>query len=147
MTPERIRVAALQFFIRPAQSFEAFRDQVESLVETAADYNCELVVFPEYFTVQLLTLGNIKRPVREQIRDLAAQLPQFQELMSSLARRFRIYIVAGTIPVIDPGSDQDLQRQLLFRALRNLRLAGQDAHDPLREGRLEDLAALPDAGL
>ncbi len=104
MTPERIRVAALQFLIRPAQSFDSFRDQVESLVETAADYDCELVVFPEYFTVQLLTLGNVKRPIREQILDLAAQLPQFQDLMSSLARRFGVYIVAGTIPVIEPGS-------------------------------------------
>ena len=98
MTPERIRVAALQFLIRPAQSFDSFRDQVESLVETAADYDCELVVFSEYFTVQLLTLGNVKRPIREQILDLAAQLPQFQDLMSSLARRFGVYIVPTTRP-------------------------------------------------
>ncbi len=37
---ERIRVASLQYFIRPVSSFEAFRDQVVSLVETAADYHC-----------------------------------------------------------------------------------------------------------
>jgi predicted amidohydrolase len=103
MTPERIRVATLQFFIRPVQNFDQFRDQVESLVETAADYRCQLVVFPEYFTVQLLTLGNVKRPIREQIGDLAGQVDRFKELMSSLARRFKIYIVAGTIPVIDNG--------------------------------------------
>ncbi len=98
---ERIRVASLQYFIRPVQTFDQFRDQVEALVETAADYKCQLLVFPEYFTVQLLTLGQIRRPMREQIRDLAGQVPRFQELMSSLARRFRMYIVAGTIPVRD----------------------------------------------
>ena len=106
MTRERIRVAALQFFIRPVQTFEQFRDQVESLVDAAADYRCDLIVFPEYFTVQLLTLGNVKRPIREQIRDLAKQVPSFQELMSGLARRFGVYIVAGTIPVLDHHSEQ-----------------------------------------
>lgn len=70
-------------------------------METAADYDCHLVVFPEYFTVQLLTLNNIKRPIDEQIRSLAAQVPRFIELMSNLARKNRIYIVAGTIPVME----------------------------------------------
>ncbi len=78
---ERIRVSSLQYFIRPVQTFNQFRDQVEALVETAADYNCQLLVFPEYFTVQLLTLGNVKRPIREQIQDLARQGPAYLELM------------------------------------------------------------------
>jgi hypothetical protein len=43
---ERIRVASLQYFIRPVQAFAQFTDQVVSLVETAADYKCTLVVFP-----------------------------------------------------------------------------------------------------
>ncbi|MBL0159904.1 MAG: carbon-nitrogen hydrolase family protein [Bryobacterales bacterium] len=102
---DRIRVATLQYFIRPVQTFEQFRDQVEALVETAADYKCQLVAFPEYFTVQLLTLGNLKRPIREQICDLARQSPRVQELMSDLARRFRVHIVAGTVPTQEEGSD------------------------------------------
>lgn len=105
MNTDRIRVATLQYFIRPVQTFEQFRDQVEALTETAADYKCQLVAFPEYFTVQLLTLGNIKRPIREQIRDLARQSPRVNELMNDLAQRFRIHIVAGTVPVQDEGTD------------------------------------------
>ncbi len=54
---ERIRVATLQYYIRPVKTFDQFRDQVEALVETAVDYKCHLLVFPEYFTIQLLTLG------------------------------------------------------------------------------------------
>jgi predicted amidohydrolase len=103
---ERIRVASLQYYIRPVETFDQFRDQVESLVETAADYKCVLLVFPEYFTVQLLTLGNIRRPIREQVRDLAKQVPRFVELMSGLAQRHRMHIVSGTIPVREDGSDR-----------------------------------------
>ncbi len=101
MKPERIRVAALQYFIRPVQTFDQFRDQVEALVDTAADYDCHLLVFPEYFTVQLLTLGNVKRPISEQVRDLAREVPRFLELMCALAKKSRMYIVAGTIPVLE----------------------------------------------
>jgi predicted amidohydrolase len=100
---DRIRVASLQYYIRPVRSFEDFQAQVEALVETAADYGCTLVIFPEYFTVQLLTLGNVKRPMTEQIRDLAAHLPRFVELMGGLARRFGVYAVGGSIPVIENG--------------------------------------------
>lgn len=103
---ERIRVAALQYYIRPVTTFEQFRDQVEALVETASDYRCHLLVFPEYFTVQLLTLGNVKRPIDHQIRDLACQVPRFIELMSGLARRHRLHVVGGTIPVIDDGGSE-----------------------------------------
>ena len=102
---ERIRVASLQYFIRPVRSFDQFRDQVESLVETAADYKCDLLVFPEYFTVQLLTLDNVRRPINEQIRDLAKQRPRLVELMSSLASKRHLYILAGTIPVTDNASE------------------------------------------
>jgi len=102
---DRIRVAALQYFIRPVTAFAQFRDQVEALVETAADYRCHLLVFPEYFSVQLLTLGNVKRPIHEQIRDLAGQVPPFIDLLSGLARRSGLYVVAGSIPVLDPEND------------------------------------------
>lgn len=100
---DRVRVATLQYFIRPVRTFEEFEAQVEGLVETAADYKCHLLVFPEYFTVQLLTLGDVKRPIRAQIGDLAAQVPRFIELFARLARQAGLYIVAGTIPTRGDG--------------------------------------------
>jgi predicted amidohydrolase len=123
---DRIRVGSLQYFIRPVQSFEQFRDQVEALVETAVDYKCHLLVFPEYFTIQLLTLGNVKRPISEQVRDLAKQVPRYVELMTALARKHRLYILGGSIPAMDdstgpvynhafffgPGGDYGVQGKL-----------------------------------
>ena len=99
----RLRVAGVQYFIRPIERFEQFRDQVASSVATAADYRCRLVVLPEYFTLQLVSLGDIRRPFSEQVRGVTACVPQYVDLMSSLARKHGIYIVAGTIPVQGPG--------------------------------------------
>lgn len=98
---QRLRVAALQYFLRPIREFEAFRDQVTALVETAADYDCGLVVFPEYFTVQLLTMGDRHRPIRDQIRDLSRYTETLIDTLCELARAHELYIVGGTIPVTD----------------------------------------------
>jgi predicted amidohydrolase len=111
---ERIRVASLQYFIRPVASFDAFRAQVEGLVDTAADYKSRLVVFPEYFTLQLLTLGDIRRPILEQVAGLAGEVDRFVEMMSSYARRHGIYICAGTIPVRGNGASTIYNESFLF---------------------------------
>ncbi len=102
---ERLRVGALQYFIRPVESFNQFADQAASLVATAKDYGVQLLVFPEYFTVQLLTLGNLRRAIAEQVRDLALQVPHYVDLMGELARNFGMYIVAGSIPGVGENGD------------------------------------------
>lgn len=101
---ERIRVATLQYLIRPVESFDQFAAQVTGLVETAADYKCRLVLFPEYFTLQLLTLGDVRAPIREQVKRLAGFVPRYVELFRALAARHRLYVCAGTIPVAE-GDD------------------------------------------
>ena len=98
MNPRKIRVAALQYWVRHVENWEAFEDQVTSLVEAAADYRCQMVVFPELFTIQLLTLGDVKRPMTEQVRDLARQRPRYQDMFIRLAARSGLYVVGGTIP-------------------------------------------------
>lgn len=94
----QLRVAALQYFIRPIETFDQFKKQVTGLIDTAADYDARLVVFPEYFTLQLLTLSRAAGPLVDQIHALAAHEPALIELMESLARQRGIHIVAGTIP-------------------------------------------------
>lgn len=122
---ERLRIASLQYFIRPVQTFDQFRDQVQALVETAADYKAQLLVFPEYFTVQLLTLGNVKRPIQEQIRDLAQQADRFRTLMSDLARQHNLYIVAGTIPIVGDGPDRIYNECSFFSPTGKLGIQGK----------------------
>ncbi|NUN48363.1 MAG: carbon-nitrogen hydrolase family protein [Candidatus Brocadiae bacterium] len=111
---DQVRIASLQYFIRPIRTFEGFSDQVTALVEAAADYKARLVLFPEYFTVQLLTLGDTRRPLPEQVRALATLVPRFVELMSGLSRRLRIYIAAGTIPAVGDDGEKIHNRCFVF---------------------------------
>jgi predicted amidohydrolase len=50
----------------------------------------------------------------EQIRDLAHQTPRFMEMMSDLAVKYRLHIVAGTIPVMENGSDRVYNESFFF---------------------------------
>lgn len=101
MTDEYVRVASVQYMMRPVRSWQEFAEQVEALVDTASDYKCRLVVFPEYFTAQLLTLGDAKRDMQVQVRELARQSDRFREMMERLAKEYRIHIAAGTVPVVE----------------------------------------------
>jgi predicted amidohydrolase len=117
MTPyskNRIRVCTLQYYIRPVRTFDDFAGQVGALVETAADYKCRLVVFPEYFSAQLLTLGNVKIPIRQQIRDLSRGKERFLELMEGLAKKHRVHIAAGTIPTANPENEDVVYNDSYF---------------------------------
>ncbi|HAG91990.1 MAG TPA: acyltransferase [Bdellovibrionales bacterium] len=106
----KIRVAALQYYIRPVKSFTEFEDQVSSLVETAEDYKVKLLVFPEYFTTQLLTLGDTKEPISEQIRRLADQEERVKNLLLELSHKYKIHIVGGTIPSFSENGEKIYNR-------------------------------------
>ena len=98
----RLRVAAAQYFIRPVRTFDAFAEQVESVVETAADYKCRVVVLPEYTSMQLASLADdIGRPIDELVRFVTGYRDQVVELLQDLARAHGIYVLGGTIPVAE----------------------------------------------
>jgi predicted amidohydrolase len=122
---ERIRVASLQYLIRPIRNYSEFTEQVEGLIDTAADYKCRLVVFPEYFTTQLLTLANVKRSITDQIRDLAEHKDRFIEMMSALAKKRSLYIVGGTIPVMDKSDGKIRNECYLFAPNGNIGMQGK----------------------
>ena len=98
---KRVRVATIQYLMTRLRSVEEFEAQVASLVRTAADdYKCDLVVFPEYFTAQLLTIEANSGPIHAQIRRLAEHSPGLIRFFAGLARKHKIHIVAGTFPIL-----------------------------------------------
>lgn len=99
----KVRVACVQYQVRKINSFADFAGQVEYFVETAADYRADFVLFPEFFSVQLLSILEPMSPL-EGIRKLAEEFTQpVIQLMSQLARRFGLYIIAGSHPMETNG--------------------------------------------
>lgn len=101
--PSRVRIAALQYLLRPISRFEDFATQVEFFVRSARDYRSHFVVFPEYFTMQLLSYLREPAPGRA-VRRLAQLTLEYENLFQRLAAETGLYIIAGTHPVIQQGA-------------------------------------------
>ncbi|MBC2605768.1 bifunctional GNAT family N-acetyltransferase/carbon-nitrogen hydrolase family protein [Pelagicoccus albus] len=105
----KVRVSCVQYQVRGINSFEDFADQVEYFVETAADYRSDFVVFPEFFSVQLLSQKLLKKlPAIEGIRRLSEMKDEFMALMGKLAQEYGLYIIAGSHPMEIDGSLQNV---------------------------------------
>lgn len=101
----KVRVACVQYQVRRIETFQDFADQVEYFVETAADYRSDFVVFPEFFSVQLLSQKELRKlPALEGIRRLSELTDTFMELMSRMAREYGLHIVAGSHPMVVDGA-------------------------------------------
>jgi predicted amidohydrolase len=101
-TEPKVRVSCVQYQMRRVASFDEFATQVKYFTETAADYRSDFVLFPEFFTVQMLSHLEVLTPI-ESIRKLTTFTTQFIELMGGLARRHGMHIIAGTHVVEEAG--------------------------------------------
>ncbi|MCA9246016.1 MAG: GNAT family N-acetyltransferase [Planctomycetales bacterium] len=98
--PRKVRFACVQYQVRGIETFEDFANQVDYFVETAFDYRADFVVFPEFFSVQLLSQKKLRRlPALEGIRRLAELEDEFLGLMRKMATDYGIHIIAGSHPV------------------------------------------------
>lgn len=100
--PRRVRIATMQYLLRPISSFKEFANQVEFFVRSAKEYNSQFVLFPELFTMQLLSYLQESSPGRS-VRVLARLATDYDALFMRLATDNKLYIIAGTHPVIERG--------------------------------------------
>jgi predicted amidohydrolase/GNAT superfamily N-acetyltransferase len=98
----RVRIAAFQYLLRPIHCFEDFATQVEFFVRSAQEYRCQFALFPEYFSMQLLSYLREPAPARA-VRRLAQLTSEYETLFKRLAKESGLYIIAGTHPVIQQG--------------------------------------------
>lgn len=96
--PNTVRVATVQYLQRRITSFNDFREIVTYFVAEIATNHCDFVLFPELFTVQLLSISNEPMKPDEALVTLTEYDAEFRSLMAELAIRFNINIVAGSHP-------------------------------------------------
>ncbi|MBW7477593.1 carbon-nitrogen hydrolase family protein [Paenibacillus oenotherae] len=108
----KIRVCAVQYMLEDISSFQQFADQAAHYVRNASEYGVEFILFPEFFTTQLLSI-----PDGEGNALAIDDLPQFTEpylaLFTGLAAQYGMHIVGGT-HVIDAGNGRKHNAAHLF---------------------------------
>lgn len=98
--PKRtVRVAAVQWQMRPAATFDVFRTHLKYYIEVVAAYQCDFVVLPEYFNASLMSqFYPHAKSDAEAVRSLAGYTERIRSYISDLAVQYNINIVAGSLP-------------------------------------------------
>lgn len=95
-----VRVAAVQYEIREVESFEQFARQCEYFVDAGTESPCDLLVFPELITTQLLSTTPPRRPGLAA-RSLHDFTDRYTDLFSRLAIKYDVNIVGGSQFVVE----------------------------------------------
>ncbi|MEW9677810.1 bifunctional GNAT family N-acetyltransferase/carbon-nitrogen hydrolase family protein [Lentibacillus sp. L22] len=98
-----VRIAAIQYSMKEIKSFEAFVAQSEYYVDASSKVRSDFVVFPESFTMQLLSFLGETVPSK-QVRKVAAYTNDYLRAFSDMAIRYSINILAGSQFVEENGS-------------------------------------------
>jgi predicted amidohydrolase/ribosomal protein S18 acetylase RimI-like enzyme len=90
-----VRVCVIQYQMRKIQSFEEFAHYCEYFVDVASNYQSDFAVFPEIFTLQLLSFLPRERP-GIAVRQVAGFTPDYLDLFHGLAIKYNINIIGGS---------------------------------------------------
>ena len=96
--PSSVRVATVQFQMRGIAKIDEFEEQVEYWVDVASDYDSDFVVFPELFTLELLSIEKQKLAPTEAIEKVADYTERFCTFMEKMAVSYNINIIGGSHP-------------------------------------------------
>jgi predicted amidohydrolase/GNAT superfamily N-acetyltransferase len=95
---ESVRVATCQLQARAVSGFDDFIRNIEYFVDVAADYRSDFVVFPELFTLQLLSCESNELSPMDAIEKLSTYTADLRRALAQMAMRFNINIIGGSHP-------------------------------------------------
>ena len=97
---EPIRICVVQYQMRSVSGFDEFAKQCEFFLDTASDYKCDFVLFPELFTTQLLSCVETTQP-GQAARRLAEFTPQYLDFFAEMAVRYDVNVIGGSQFVVE----------------------------------------------
>ena len=95
---ESVRIATCQLQARAVSGFDEFMRHIEYFVDVAADYESDFILFPELFTLMLLSAEEKELSPMEAIEALSDYTPKIRQKLSELALNFNINIIGGSHP-------------------------------------------------
>lgn len=102
-TSTRVRAGILQWPMRDEPDTTALVPRLFRYLDVLAEAGCRLAVLPEFFTVPMLAEFQ-DLPPRGQLERLAGVTPLLVDKIAEAAARLDLWVVAGSLPVLEGGS-------------------------------------------
>jgi predicted amidohydrolase len=100
--PINVRIAAVQYLLRPIHDWNGFENQVRFVMKAAGDYKPQFVLLPEIFTTQLLSFMDTG-DLRQAVRNMNDYTTRYIELFKELAAQWKVHVIGGSHPTIRDG--------------------------------------------
>jgi predicted amidohydrolase len=127
------RIAAAQYPIEALRDWAKYEAKIAHWVGDAAAHGARLLVFPEYFSMELAALfaPEVQASLRAQLEAMQDLLPKFLDLFAAQSRQHGVIICAGTFAVrsaetfrnraylFHPDGRTEFQEKLLMTRFEN----------------------------
>ncbi len=115
-TGQNIRIAAAAYPLDWLDNWQAFEAKLENWVSEAAENGADILVFPEYGSLELASLSGPKvaGDLQASIDAVSALTGESDALHSRLARKYGVYICAASATVRTNANERPVNRARLF---------------------------------
>lgn len=98
-----ITFAAANYPITEHLTFDAWRAHTEGWIAEAVNQNAQVLLFPEYGSMELVSLFNteIRSDIRRQVKELDRLKEAFYSVFLDLSKKYSVIIIAPSLPIID----------------------------------------------
>ncbi len=97
-----VKIASAQYDISFLENWPAYRQKIERWVADAAAQDAKILLFPEYFSMELASLFGeaVYSSLSQQLESMQSLHDDFIALFKTLAQQHGCIIQAGTFPVL-----------------------------------------------
>ena len=129
-----VKIAVAQYDVGFFENWRQYEQKIRRWVSEAAGQQAQLLVFPEYHSMELASLfgKDVYRCLDKQLEAMQTLLDDFLALYRQLAEKHRVIIQAGTFPVeiapnvyrnrawlFNPDGSCDFQEKLMMTRFEN----------------------------
>ena len=101
-----LKIAAAQYSFNAHQTIDDFKVNAEKWVQEASHNGARLLVFPEYGSIELVSLLSVEvqKDLKMQLHEIQNLRDDFIQCYVELAKKYDVYIVAPSFPWLEsPG--------------------------------------------
>jgi predicted amidohydrolase len=101
-----LRVAACAYPVEAPSDFAAYADKQARWVEAAVEQGAQLLVFPEYGSVELTSTldAAVRGDLKRELAGLQPLLPRLHQTFTELAQKHAVTILSPSFPERDPAT-------------------------------------------
>jgi predicted amidohydrolase len=117
-----LKIASAQYEMVAHQNFEGWKTHVEKWVSEAANQKAELLVFPEYGSIELISLmtKDVQENLKSQLIEIQKYRDEFILCYENLSRKYNVSIVAPSFPWQESVSRFVNRAYVLMPGVKNL---------------------------